>query len=85
MAEDIVNSENLARLFDKRTKALGLLEDFKKWHMSESHLMKDGEKLLIISLTRDILSCDEDELDRLIDGLVERNDRALMKKMSKNV
>jgi hypothetical protein len=68
-------------LLTKRSQANGLLDDFKLWHQygTNSNLM-----IVMIGLRRDILTGDHKTLDHLITSLTDRNNAAMLAKMSEN-
>lgn len=78
---DEQNDIDIARMMRKRGQALKLLEDFKEWYPTNH---KQGNMLLIMGLTRDILRGTEEEVDRLIISLENMNQTAFLKKLSVN-
>lgn len=81
MTDDEQNEIDIARMMQKRGQALKLLEDFKEWYADSPNL---GSMIVIAGLTRDILRGTEEEVDRLIVSLEDRNQAAFLKKLSIN-
>jgi len=81
MTQDDQNKIDLRRMAEMRARALDLLDDFREWQSMDA--TKVGNQIIIIGLQRDILRGTEDELDRLISEMEDRNNQSLMKKMSK--
>lgn len=79
------NDIDIQRMAEKRANALKELESFKKWYLMSWDEVRDGNMLLILGLTRDILRGTEKEVDRLQEHLEERNQAAFMKKMSQGI
>lgn len=69
---------------EKTAEALQELQTFSKWYFGDHGPQTDHGRLLYASLTRDILSADEEELDRITKEMKLRSSRAMMKKISKN-
>jgi hypothetical protein len=65
-------------IYEKRKKALQLLEEFKSW---TTHPSSTGNSVVLLGLTRDILHGSESEVDYLIENLKAQNHTYLMKKL----
>lgn len=79
---DEQNDADLARMAEKRSRGLSLLEDFKKWYHLDPIMNLAGDGILVVGLTRDILRGTESEIDRLTMHLEEKCQQALLKKMA---
>jgi hypothetical protein len=70
-------------VLEKRGIALKTLQDFVEWQgMTDRHgHTSQGNQLLITGLTERILTCDEEELDRMTGCMHEFNSTSMVKKM----
>lgn len=82
MTQDEQNDLDIARMTKKRGAAFEALDEFKKWYGK-----RDGvdDMIVFIGLTRDIMRGTEEEVDRLILVLEQRNQEAFFKKLSSGV
>jgi len=76
------NDIDLRRMHNKRGKALALLDEFKEWYAINDSV---DHMLILNGLQRDILRGTEDEVDRLIERMTEKNQEALMTKLQIDV
>jgi hypothetical protein len=79
---DEQNDIDLRRMLVKRGKALALLDEFKEWYAINDSV---DHMLILNGLQRDIMRGTEDEVDRLIERITEKNQAALMKKLETDV
>ena len=70
-----------ADLWAKRSIANKLLDDYQEWYGPRPNT---DMMIVSIGLRRDILSGDEIKLNYLIAALTDRNEKALMQKLSEN-
>jgi hypothetical protein len=68
-------------IWSKRSIANKLLDDYQKWYGQGRNT---GMMIALIGLRRDILLGDEVKLNYLIAALTDRNEKALMQKLSEN-
>jgi hypothetical protein len=66
----------------KRAEALRQLDEFRAWYLGNP--AGQGNQLLYLGLTRDILRGTEERVDQLIENLTEKNGQALLLKLSLN-
>lgn len=68
------------RLFNKQGQAFEQLEKFKKCYLNNED---DTHRLMFASLSRDIMTLSEPQLDRLIKGFESANMKAFNAKLEK--
>ena len=67
------------RIQKKRDVARTSLHEFRKWHNVDNRLEENA--LLLFGLLRDIRRESEEEVDRIISELEDRNNQMLLKKL----
>jgi hypothetical protein len=67
-----------------RMDAFGLLIEFKKWYMTgkSGGGLSQGDQVIFVGLSRDILTKDVKFLNELIANLTEKNMEAMLKKLT---
>jgi len=82
MTVDEQNRIDLLRMAEKRATATQLLKEWGEWHKDIHGYQSTGSQILVLGMLRDIVRGTEKDIDWLIYSLENKNNEALMKKLS---